>query len=556
MAEAAKRNSNNAVLEKLRETHEAMNQHAVTAGEKIKSTALDAHGAAEEKRIQAVESMSTAPTTPTGGHLPTPVNAQGHTAFEHNSITGKLEAVGDKLKSEAQGIHSVAEEKRLELQQNAEQKYASYKANQETAAVTTTPGLMFSGIPGKMGKGMMVQRFGDPQGEVQENGDHATAMVLVNRVMPTMENIPDKHCLVQVQFSHANLDDFRMVRGDYDGIGSKQPPFFAGSDFSGRVLGAGRHCRFRAGDEIFGCMPNTLAGFEDASLIGGAFSSYMLVPESRCRFLPKNLDHQTAAMLPLCAGTHLQVEDYFHDKGHPMKAGHKIMILGADRGVGACAVQLLSAQGCHVTAFCPAENAGYCKSLGATDTIDATWLPNEDGSGIPIPCDWSAHWTINFPDYVLDYSLPGQSEYHWSFAQKVLKKGGYFLTIDGDSKPTSLFTNAFTDLWRNATNDGSYVSFQRDDILDTHLDRIAHSVESNHLTGKLFKYCKLDKLPMAFGGLWHENVCGFISIDVESDGRYLDLQEKGEPYPSTAKGGKTKGKGKGGKGKGKTNHLK
>merc|ERR1711998_347656 len=100
------------------------------------------------------------------------------------------------------------------------------------------------------------------------------------------------------------------------------------------------------------------------------------------------IDFQNAAMLPFSAGTHFQVEDYLLDRGSPIKAGHKVMVLGADRGVGACAVQLLHAKGCEVTAWCAPENATYCVAMGATDTIDSSFIPNEDGSGVAIPNDW------------------------------------------------------------------------------------------------------------------------------------------------------------------------
>ena len=55
-----------------------------------------------------------------------------------------------------------------------------------------------------------------------------------------------------------------------------------------------------------------------------------------------------------------------------LRAGQKILILGASGSLGTAAVQIAAAMGADVSGTCSARNAGLVASLGATRVIDYT----------------------------------------------------------------------------------------------------------------------------------------------------------------------------------------
>jgi NADPH:quinone reductase-like Zn-dependent oxidoreductase len=129
-----------------------------------------------------------------------------------------------------------------------------------------------------------------------------------------------------------------------------------GWDVAGRVEAVGRGVTaFEAGDAIFG--------------VGrGSFAEYVCVREDRCAALPTNLGFEQAAAVPVSACTALQA---LRDKGG-VRAGQKVLVIGAGGGVGTFAVQLAKALGAEVTGLCSTAKLDLVRSLGAHDVIDYT----------------------------------------------------------------------------------------------------------------------------------------------------------------------------------------
>jgi NADPH:quinone reductase-like Zn-dependent oxidoreductase len=88
----------------------------------------------------------------------------------------------------------------------------------------------------------------------------------------------------------------------------------------------------------------------------------LLVPK------PAGLSFEQAAALPVSAVTALQA---VRDQAR-VRAGQRVMVIGAGGGIGTFAVQLARAEGATVTAVCGPAKADLARSLGASEVIDYT----------------------------------------------------------------------------------------------------------------------------------------------------------------------------------------
>jgi NADPH:quinone reductase-like Zn-dependent oxidoreductase len=129
-----------------------------------------------------------------------------------------------------------------------------------------------------------------------------------------------------------------------------------GMDVSGIVEAVGQEVtRFQPGDEVFG--------------IGrGTFAEYARAPESKLAPKPANLTFEQAAAVAISGVTALQA---LRDHGK-VRAGQKVLIIGASGGVGTYAVQLAKVFGTEVTAVCSTTKVDMVRSLGADHVIDYT----------------------------------------------------------------------------------------------------------------------------------------------------------------------------------------
>lgn len=190
-----------------------------------------------------------------------------------------------------------------------------------------------------------------------------SADVFELREVPQPAVTPDQ-VLVRVRASSANPWDWHLMRGlpyiarVLAGLGVRKPrKLILGTDIAGEVeVVGGEVTRFRPGDEVFGFVG------------GGGFADYVSSPERLMALMPANLSFEQAAAVPLAAVTALQG---LRDVGG-IKAGDKVLIVGASGGVGTFAVQIAKWFGAQVTGVCSTRNVGMVRSIGADSVIDYT----------------------------------------------------------------------------------------------------------------------------------------------------------------------------------------
>lgn len=141
-------------------------------------------------------------------------------------------------------------------------------------------------------------------------------------------------------------------------FGPRQP--ILGTECAGVVETVGSAVtRFKAGD--------TVIAFPGGKM--GCHAEYRTMPEDGLIVLmPKNLSFEAAASISFGGTTALPL---LTDKA-AIKAGDKVLVVGASGGVGSAAVQIAKHFGAEVTAVTSSANAGLVRSLGADAVIDYT----------------------------------------------------------------------------------------------------------------------------------------------------------------------------------------
>lgn len=169
--------------------------------------------------------------------------------------------------------------------------------------------------------------------------------------------------LVNVRAASVNAAEWHVVRADPFLVrlmcGLFRPRHQGlGADVAGLVESVGSAVtRFKAGDEVFGCLP--LGGW-------GSYAEHVCAPEGVLVLKPPGPSFEEAAAVPLAGLSALQA---LRDIGQ-LKSGETALINGASGGVGSFAVQIAKAMGAEVTAVCSSRNQDMARSLGADHVID------------------------------------------------------------------------------------------------------------------------------------------------------------------------------------------
>ena len=173
--------------------------------------------------------------------------------------------------------------------------------------------------------------------------------------------ITENQILVKVQAVSINPADWHFMRGMpylvrlQSGVLKPKIGKF-GLDMAGVVEAVGVSVsEFKVGDEVFG-----------ESM--GALSEYAVFSQNALAMKPASLNYEEAAAVPMAGFTAIQA---LRDKAG-VKAGQRVLIVGASGGVGTFAVQIAKAFGANVTGVCSTGNVEMVKSIGADRVIDYT----------------------------------------------------------------------------------------------------------------------------------------------------------------------------------------
>ena len=177
----------------------------------------------------------------------------------------------------------------------------------------------------------------------------------------------DGHVVIRVKASSFNYHDVFTVRGM---PGIKVPlPVIIGLDLAGEVahVGAGAN-GWKPGDRVLVNPVNKKKGLMGEMLDGG-MAEYCLVAADQLVAMPDGVSYAEAAALPVAYGTaHRMLITH-----KTVKAGDRVLILGASGGVGTGCVILAKLLGAEVIACASSEEKmARLKALGADETIDYT----------------------------------------------------------------------------------------------------------------------------------------------------------------------------------------
>lgn len=176
-----------------------------------------------------------------------------------------------------------------------------------------------------------------------------------------------------------------------------------GSELAGEIVSVGRDVtNFKPGDEVFAMNSMTMGGYAEYKA---------LHHKAAIAIKPSNLSYEEAAALSFGGTTAI----YFLNKAK-VKAGDKLLIIGASGGVGTATVQLAKQYGAEVTGVCSTSNVELVRSLGADYVIDYT---KED-------------FALHGVKY--DIIMDTVGTYGFPICKNSLRDGGRFLMVAGDIK--------------------------------------------------------------------------------------------------------------------------
>lgn len=168
---------------------------------------------------------------------------------------------------------------------------------------------------------------------------------------------------IRVVAAGVNAGDWHLVRGTPWVVrlifGLRRPKMKGlGTDIAGTVEALGPGVSgLHVGDAVFADLSD--AGF-------GGFAEWVCVPASAVVPAPTTLSPDEQACLPMPGGTALQA---LRDHGE-LKAGERVLVVGASGGVGSLAVRLAKHLGATVTGVARGEKLDYLRSLGVDLAVD------------------------------------------------------------------------------------------------------------------------------------------------------------------------------------------
>jgi alcohol dehydrogenase len=223
--------------------------------------------------------------------------------------------------------------------------------------------------------------------------------------------------LLRVRACSLNYHDIFTIRG-MPGI-KLDLPVVPGNDVAGEILELGSAVEGWAVGERVLLNPVYPGRGLMGEMADGGLAEVCRAHRSQLIRIPEGVSFAQAAALPVAYGTAHRMMTTIGQ----VKAGERVLILGASGGVGTCCVMLAKARGCEVIACARgAEKAARLKALGADHVIDygTTDVMKEVWRLFGKPDRRVAQGGV---DVVVNYT-GGES---WVPSLRCLKKGGRLL---------------------------------------------------------------------------------------------------------------------------------
>lgn len=255
----------------------------------------------------------------------------------------------------------------------------------------------------------------------------------------------------------------------------------SGRDVAGTVVAVGSAVtRFAFGDKVFGIAP-------------GSFVEYAVAREDKLVRKPWNVTLEQAAVVPVSALTALRA---VCDVGR-VKAGQRVLILGASGGVGSYAVQLAKAFGAEVTGVASTAKLDMVRALGADHVLDYTVDDFADGT---------QHW-----DVIID--IAGNPTL--SRLRRALTPRGTAVLVGGEEGGS--FSGGMNRQLR-ALALSPFVRHRMGLVMPTErgsdIERLAELIEAGKITPRIDRTYPLDQAPQAMRRLAAGEVRGKIVITI------------------------------------------
>ena len=227
----------------------------------------------------------------------------------------------------------------------------------------------------------------------------------------------DGHVVIRVRAASFNYHDVFTMRGM---PGIKVPlPVIIGLDLAGEIAEVGPGVTgWKPADRVLVNPVNKKKGLMGEMLDGG-MAEYCLVAADQLIAVPAGVSFEDAASLPVAYGTAHRML-ITHDT---VKAGERVLVLGASGGVGTGCVLLAKMLGAEVIACASSdEKLARLKALGADEAVDYTktdwskWAVEKYGKPQRRTYDGGVDVVINFTG--------GDT---WLPSLRCLKRGGKLL---------------------------------------------------------------------------------------------------------------------------------
>src|SRR6201991_2683229 len=197
---------------------------------------------------------------------------------------------------------------------------------------------------------------------LREHGDLDKLNVIEDHPMPVADA---GHVVIRVGASSFNYHDVFTVKGM---PGIKVPmPVIIGLDMAGEITEVGEGVEgWKAGDRVLVNPLNKGKGLMGEMLDGG-MAEYCLVSAGQLIAMPDKVSFDDAAALPVAYGTaHRMLITH-----NTVKAGDKVLVLGASGGVGTATVLLAKMLGAEDIAAAGSDEKGEnLKAIGAVHVVN------------------------------------------------------------------------------------------------------------------------------------------------------------------------------------------